>query len=69
MLTSAECCVFRLATFLEEMQGKQQLLRLKVWGQILAIGGDLESSVTTALGRTNVYYQMTVSDPAAYASA
>jgi len=56
------------ATFLEEMQ-QAATVEAEGLGQILAIGGDIESSVTTALGRTNVYYQMTVSDPAAYASA
>ena len=55
------------AEFLEEMQ-EAATVEAEGLGQILAIGGDLESSVTTALGRTNVYYQMTVSDPA-YASA
>ena len=38
-------------------------------GQILAVGGDINNSVATAVGRTNMYYQMSVSDPAAYASA
>ena len=56
------------AVFLSEIQGVATVEAEGV-GQILAMGGDIDNPVATAPGRTNVYYQMTVSDPATYASA
>ena len=56
------------AQFLTEMQ-KVATVEAEGVGQILAVGGDINNSVATAIGRTNMYYQMSVSDPAAYASA
>ena len=38
-------------------------------GQILAMAGNPNDPVATALGRTNVIYQLSVGDPATYASA
>ena len=56
------------AEFLTEMQ-EVATVEAEGVGQILAVGGDINNSVATAIGRTNMYYQMSVSDPAAYASA
>ena len=56
------------ATFLAEMQ-EVATVEAEGMGMLLATGGDVDSSVATALGRTTVYYQMSVSDPAEYASA
>ena len=56
------------AVFLSEIQ-EVATVEAEGVGQILAMGGDIDNPVATAPGRTNVYYQMTVSDPAAYASA
>ena len=56
------------AQFLTEMQ-EVATVEAEGVGQILAVGGDINNSVATAIGRTNMYYQMSVSDPAAYASA
>ena len=56
------------AEFLTEMQ-EVATVEAEGIGQILAVGGDINNSVATAIGRTNMYYQMSVSDPAAYASA
>ena len=56
------------AVFLSEMQ-EVATVEAEGVGQILAMGGDVDNPVMTAPGRTNVYYQMSVSDPAAYASA
>ena len=56
------------AVFLSEMQ-EVATVEAEGVGQILAMGGDIDNPVATAPGRTSVYYQMTVSDPAAYASA
>jgi len=56
------------AEFLAEMQ-EVATVEAEGVGQILAVGGDINNSVATAVGRTNMYYQMSVSDPAAYASA
>jgi len=55
------------ATFLSEMQ-ENATVEAEGMGMLLATGGDADSSVATALGRTTVYYQMSVSDPAEYAS-
>ena len=38
-------------------------------GQILAMAGNPNDPVATAMGRTNVIYQLSVDDPATYASA
>ena len=38
-------------------------------GQILAMAGNPNDPVATAMGRTNVAYQLSVDDPATYASA
>ncbi len=56
------------AEFLTEMQ-EVATVEAEGVGQILAVGGDINNSVATAIGRTNMYYQMSVTDPAAYASA
>ena len=56
------------AQFLTEMQDVATVEAEGV-GQVLAVGGDINNSVATAIGRTNMYFQMSVSDPAAYASA
>lgn len=56
------------AQFLTEMQ-EVATVEAEGVGQILAVGGDINNSVATAIGRTNMYYQMSVTDPAAYASA
>lgn len=56
------------AVFLEEIQAVATVEAEGI-GQILAIGGDVDNSVASAMGRTNMYYQISVSDPAAYASA
>ena len=56
------------AEFLADMQ-EVATVEAEGVGQILAMGGDVDSPVATAPGRTNVYFQMSVSDPAAYASA
>ena len=56
------------AVFLSEMQ-EVATVEAEGVGQILAMGGDVDSPVATAPGRTNMYFQMSVSDPAAYASA
>ena len=56
------------AEFLADMQ-EVATVEAEAVGQILAMGGDVDSPVATAPGRTNVYFQMSVSDPAAYASA
>ena len=56
------------AEFLTEMQ-EVATVEAEGVGKILAVGGDINNSVATAIGRTNMYYQMSVSDPAAYASA
>ena len=56
------------AEFLADMQ-EVATVEAEGVGQILAMGGDVDSPVATAPGRTNMYFQMSVSDPAAYASA
>ena len=56
------------AEFLADMQ-EVATVESEGVGQILAMGGDVDSPLVTAPGRTNMYFQMSVSDPAAYASA
>ena len=56
------------AEFLADMQ-EVATVESEGVGQILAMGGDVDSPVAAAPGRTNMYFQMSVSDPAAYASA
>ena len=56
------------AEFLADMQ-EVATVESEGIGQILAMGGDVDSPVAAAPGRTNMYFQMSVSDPAAYASA
>ncbi len=54
--------------FLNDMQ-KSASVESEGIGQILAMAGDPNDPVTTAIGRTNVIYQLSVDDPATYASA
>ena len=56
------------AEFLADMQ-EVATVESEGVGQILAMGGDVDSPLVAAPGRTNMYFQMSVSDPAAYASA
>jgi len=56
------------AEFMSEMNQVSQIESEGV-GQILAVGGDLSSPLLTDLNRSSIYYQLSVSDPAAYASA
>ena len=54
--------------FMSEMNQVSQIESEGV-GQILAVGGDLSSPLLTDPNRSSIYYQLSVSDPAAYASA
>jgi len=56
------------AEFMSEMNQVSQIESEGV-GQILAVGGDLSSPLLTDPNRSSIYYQLSVSDPAAYASA
>lgn len=56
------------AEFMSEMNQVSQIESEGV-GQILAVGGDLSSPLLTEPNRSSIYYQLSVSDPAAYASA
>ena len=56
------------AEFMSEMNQVSQIESEGV-GQILAVGGDLNSPLLTDPNRSSIYYQLSVSDPAAYASA
>lgn len=56
------------ANFLVEMQSSATV-EAEGLGQILAIAGDPNDPVATAMGRTNVIFQLAVDDPATYASA
>lgn len=56
------------AEFLTDMQSAASVEAEGI-GQILAMAGNPNDPVATALGRTNVIYQLSVGDPATYASA
>jgi hypothetical protein len=56
------------AKFMSEMSQVSQIESEGV-GQILAVGGDLSSPLLTNPNRTSIYYQLSVTDPAVYASA
>ena len=56
------------AEFLTDMQSAATVEAEGI-GQILAMVGDPDDPVVTAMGRTNVSYQLSVDDPATYASA
>jgi hypothetical protein len=56
------------AEFLNDMQGSASV-EAEGLGQILAMSGNPNDPVATAMGRTNVIYQLSVGDPATYASA
>jgi len=56
------------ANFLVEMNEVAEV-EFEGVGQILAMGGDANSSALTSPNQTQIYYQMSVSDPAVYASA
>ncbi|MDB3909067.1 hypothetical protein N9390_06035 [Gammaproteobacteria bacterium] len=56
------------AQFLNEMQDSATVEAEGI-GQILAMVGDPNDPVATAMGRTNVIYQLNVDDPATYAAA
>ncbi|MDB9788968.1 hypothetical protein OAB86_00560 [Gammaproteobacteria bacterium] len=56
------------AEFLTDMQSAASVEAEGI-GQILAMAGNPNDPVATALGRTNVIYQLAVGDPATYASA
>ena len=56
------------AEFLNDMQDSASVEAEGI-GQILAMAGNPNDPVATAIGRTNVTYQLSVSDPATYASA
>ncbi len=56
------------AEFLNDMQGSASV-EAEGLGQILAMSGNPNDSVAIAMGRTNVIYQLSVGDPATYASA
>ena len=56
------------AEFLNDMQDSASVEAEGI-GQILAMAGNPNDPVATAMGRTNVIYQLSVDDPATYASA
>ena len=56
------------AEFLNDMQGSASV-EAEGLGQILAMSGNPNDPVATAMGRTNVIYQLNVDDPATYAAA
>jgi choline dehydrogenase-like flavoprotein len=56
------------AKFMSEMSQVSQIESEGV-GQILAVGGDLSSPLLTNPNRASIYYQLSVTDPAVYASA
>jgi hypothetical protein len=56
------------AEFLTDMQSAASVEAEGI-GQILAMVGNPNDPVATAMGRTNVSYQLSVEDPATYASA
>ena len=56
------------AEFLTDMQSAASVEAEGI-GQILAMAGNPNDPVATAMGRTNVIYQLSVDDPATYASA
>ena len=56
------------AEFLTDMQSAASVEAEGI-GQILAMAGNPNDPVATAMGRTNVNYQLSVDDPATYASA
>ena len=56
------------AEFLTDMQSAASVEAEGI-GQILAMAGNPNDPVATAMGRTNVSYQLSVDDPATYASA
>jgi len=56
------------AEFLNDMQDSASVEAEGI-GQILAMAGNPNDPVATAMGRTNVIYQLSVDDPATYAAA
>ena len=54
--------------FMSEMSQVSQIESEGI-GQILAVGGDLSSPLLTNPNRSSIYYQLSATDPAVYASA
>ena len=54
--------------FMSEMSQVSQIESEGI-GQILAVGGDLSSPLLSNPNRSSIYYQLSATDPAAYASA